>query len=230
MLRSLPVRLPRCKLNIISKYKLHLTCKKYKCFRWLDARIVLVLFGDIRWRALDEQEAYRAENHSRTLSVARAFFLLPCTRIRSSLISLFLFHPLSVFRSPFFALRLSDKTHRSGTMVALYLTAALVEFGLAPAKRYSRCSRHVEFIVAVWSINRFRGIVPPWWWRLVGPPTESRGYARRRRDTSRWRRFSTIRWNWWKFVSKTRLSQIIRLVSLYFDKFTKEINSHSLFP
>lgn len=62
--------------------------------------------------------------------------------------------------SLFLSLRLSDETHRSGTMVALYSTAALVEFGLAPAKRYSRCSRHVGFIVADRSINRFRTLFP----------------------------------------------------------------------
>jgi len=106
----------------------------------------------IRWRALNKQEAYRAENHSRTLS-HDIFFSYPAhvrARIQLPLISL----SPSLLQS----LCLSDETHRSGTMVALYSTVALVEFGLAPAKRYSRCSRHVEFIVAERSINRFRAL------------------------------------------------------------------------
>lgn len=77
-------------------------------------------------------------------------------------------------------LSLSDGTHRSGTMIALYSAAALVEFGLAPAKRYSRRSRHVELIVAERCINRFSAIVRRGG-GLARPSEESRAKAPRRR-------------------------------------------------
>lgn len=123
--------------------------------------------GDCRERQLSlSLITYGDEHSTRTRSVSRRkslpnsiyracifFFLLHCTRTHATVshfppfLSLSLPRPLSLSRS--------RGTHRSGTMVALYSTAALAEFGLAPAKRYSRCSRHVEFIVADRSINRF---------------------------------------------------------------------------
>jgi len=48
----------------------------------------------IRWRALNKQEAYRAENHSRTLS-HEIFFLTPHTYVHAYNRLLFLSLPLS---------------------------------------------------------------------------------------------------------------------------------------
>lgn len=124
---------------------------------------MMCVSGDCAATAFALFVTYGDEHSTRTRSVSRRkslpnsiyrtiFFLLHCTRTRThTTISHF---PSSLSLS--LPSSRSDGTHRSGTMVALYSTAALAEFGLAPAKRYSRCSRHVEFIVADLSINRFR--------------------------------------------------------------------------
>jgi len=163
----------------------------------------------IWWRALNKQEAYRAENHSRTLS-REIFFSYPAhvrARIQSPLISLSL--SLSLLQS----LCLSDETHRSGTMVALYSTVALVEFGLAPAKRYSRCSRHVEFIVAERSINRFWALFSHAVAACEVSDRESRECARRFRAVI-YR--GGVDFQWWGFFSE---SVFFSFSNQYFNKF-----------
>lgn len=124
-----------------------------------DDCAAFALFDNIRWRALNENKKRIAPKITPKLylcisSIVRIFFSFYTHAHACNRLSIFLLF------SPSPVLSRSHGTHRSGTMVALYSTAALAEFGLAPAKRYSRCSRHVEFIVADRSINRFWPLFP----------------------------------------------------------------------
>lgn len=130
-------------------------CKIYECMDDVFLMIVqlslsLITYGD------EHSTRTRSISRRKSLpnSIYRIFFSFYTHAHACNRLSIFLLF------SPSPVLSRSHGTHRSGTMVALYSTAALAEFGLAPAKRYSRCSRHVEFIVADRSINRFWPLFP----------------------------------------------------------------------